>query len=50
MHNVTIEYWQIEKLVPYGKAIRKNGQLVARMAELIEEFGFKLPLLIRGTG
>lgn len=50
MKNTTIELWQTEKLVPYGKAIRKNEQLVARMVALIEEFGFKLPLLIRGSG
>src|SRR6266849_2170048 len=50
MKNVTIELWQIEKLIPYGKAIRKNDQIVSRMVALIEEFGFKLPLLIRGTG
>jgi DNA modification methylase len=50
MKNVTIEFWQVEKLIPYGKAIRKNDQLVSRMVALIEEFGFKLPLLIRGTG
>lgn len=48
--NVTIEYWKVEDLIPYGKAIRKNERLVSRMAELIEQFGFKVPLLVRSSG
>src|SRR6266487_262836 len=50
MTNVSVEFWKVERLVPYAKRVRKNEQLISRMAELIEQFGFKLPLLIRGTG
>src|SRR5207249_8994256 len=50
MKNLHIEVWPLEKLVPYAKAARKNDHAVQRMMALIEDFGFKLPLLIRGSG
>ena len=50
MNNLRIEMWPVEKLIPYPNAIRKNDHAVRRMISLIEEFGFKLPLLIRGGG
>src|SRR5205823_10583582 len=36
--------------IPYPNAIRKNDHAVRRMISLIQEFGFKLPLLIRSGG
>ena len=50
MNNLRIEMWPVEKLIPYPNAIRKNDHAVRRMIALIQEFGFKLPLLIRGGG
>ena len=50
MKNLCIEMWPVEKLIPYPNAIRKNDHAVRRMISLIQEFGFKLPLLIRGGG
>ena len=50
MNNLRIEMWPVEKLIPYPNAIRKNDHAVRRMISLIQEFGFKLPLLIRGGG
>jgi len=50
MKKLCIEMWPVEKLIPYPNAIRKNDHAVRRMISLIQEFGFKLPLLIRGGG
>src|SRR5436190_1908018 len=50
MKNICIEMWPVEKLIPYPNAIRKNDHAVRRMISLIQEFGFKLPLLIHGGG
>lgn len=45
-----IEYWDIEKLIPYARNPRKNDDAVPKMAGLIREFGFKVPVIIRSTG
>ena len=42
-----VELWPVTRLRPYARAIRKNDDAVTRMVALIEEFGFKLPLLVR---
>jgi ParB-like chromosome segregation protein Spo0J len=46
----TIEYWDIAKLRPYTRNPRNNDQAVDRMVAAIQEFGFKIPLLVRGDG
>ncbi len=50
MNFTQIELWPVERLVPHVRALRKNDHAVDRMVALISEFGFKLPLLIRGDG
>ena len=45
-----IEYWTIEKLVPYARNPRKNDAAVDRMCSSIREFGFKIPILARSDG
>ena len=45
-----IEYWDIEKLQPYVRNPRRNDDAVPKMAGLIREFGFKVPVIIRSTG
>ena len=45
-----IVYWDIEKLVPYVRIPRKNDEAVPKMAGLIKEFGFKVPIVIRSDG
>ena len=45
-----VEYWDIEKLIPYARNPRKNDDAVPKMAGLIREFGFKVPVVIRSTG
>ena len=49
-NRITIEVWPIAKLVPYARAMRRNDDAVDRMVATIQEFGFRLPLLIRGDG
>ena len=45
-----VEYWDIEKLIPYARNPRKNDEAVPKMAGLIREFGFKVPIVIRSDG
>lgn len=45
-----IQTWPIEKLVPYIRNPRKNDGAVDRMAASMQEFGFKIPMLIRSDG
>jgi hypothetical protein len=47
---MVIEFWPVSRLVPYAKTLRRNDHAVTRMAEIIAGFGFKLPLLVRGSG
>src|SRR5713226_10279501 len=48
--NKTIETWPVEKLVPYIRNPRKNDAAVTRMRASLTEFGFKIPMLVRGDG
>lgn len=45
-----IEFWPIDKLIPYARNPRKNDSAVGRMASSIQEFGFKIPVLARSSG
>ena len=45
-----VEHWSIDRLVPYAKNPRKNNSAVDQMCASIEEFGFKIPCLVRGDG
>ena len=50
MEKLKIEYWDIEKLIPYARNPRRNDEAVPKMAGLIREFGFRVPVIIRSTG
>ena len=50
MTKMKIEYWDIDKLIPYARNPRKNDDAVPKMAGLIKEFGFKVPVVIRSDG
>ena len=50
MEKLKIEYWDIERLQPYARNPRKNDEAVPRMAGLIREFGFRVPVIIRSSG
>lgn len=50
MKNIHIEYKKISELKPYRNNPRKNNKAVDAVAKSIEEFGFKNPIIIDGTG
>lgn len=50
MAGLKIEQWPIEKLTPYARNPRKNDEAVPKMAGLIREFGFKVPIVARSDG
>jgi len=45
-----IETWDVHRLVGYDRTPRKNDHAVDRMVASIEQFGFKIPILILSTG
>jgi DNA modification methylase len=47
---MTLEYWPIEKLLPYARNPRKNDHAVEKGANWIKEFGFRVPILAKSTG
>jgi DNA modification methylase len=47
---MTLEYWPIEKLIPYARNPRKNDQGVDKAASWIKEFGFRVPILAKSDG
>jgi len=50
MTDLQIEQWPIERLIPYCRNPRKNDDAVPKMAGLIKEFGFKVPIVARSDG
>src|SRR5437867_13203200 len=44
-----LETWPLTRLVPYARNPRKNDHAVDRMVASIREFGFKVPVLARGS-
>ena len=45
-----IHTWPIANLRPYTRTLRKNDHAVKRMMAAIDEFGFRIPLLVRSDG
>ena len=50
MEKLNIEYWPIGRLLPYARNPRKNDHAVEKMASVIAEFGFRIPIVARSTG
>ena len=50
MTELKIEQWPIDQLIPYCRNPRKNDEAVPKMAGLIKEFGFKVPIVARSDG
>jgi DNA methylase/ParB-like nuclease domain len=48
--SLEIQIWPIDKLVLYARNPRKNDAAVDRMCKSIQEFGFKIPCLVRSDG
>ena len=45
-----LEDWPIGRLIEYDRNPRKNDDVVARMAQAIVEFGFRIPIVARSDG
>jgi len=45
-----VQHWQVHRLTPYARNPRRNDDAIDRMAASIQEFGFKIPVLARGSG
>jgi ParB-like chromosome segregation protein Spo0J len=45
-----IQHWAISKFVRYRHNLRKNDHVVDRMVASINQFGFKIPILVRSGG
>ena len=48
--SIQVQTWAIDRLVPYARNPRKNDGAVDRMCSSIQEFGFKIPCLVRSNG
>jgi hypothetical protein len=47
---LTIQYWALERLLPPSRKLRKNDPAVDRMVASIQEYGFKIPVLVSSEG
>ena len=45
-----VQEWPIERLVPYARNPRVNDHAVDRMASMIREFGFRVPIIAKSDG
>ncbi len=50
MRELRIEYWDIERLVPYENNPRKNDHAVGKMVHVLSEVGFVTPVLAKSDG
>ena len=46
MSELRLEYLPVSELIPYIKNPRKNDAAAEKLVPLIEEFGFKIPILV----
>jgi hypothetical protein len=42
-HSLEIQFWPLDRLIPYARKPRKNDAAVDRMCGSIREFGLKIP-------
>lgn len=47
---ITVELWDINRLLPYEKNPRKNDHAVDRAAKIIARVGFRIPILVQSDG
>ena len=50
MPELRIEYWPVSRLRPYEKNPRRNDAVVPKMVEVLQEFGFRIPILAKSDG
>lgn len=49
MTEMQIEYWEIDRLLPYVRNPRQNDHVVEKVAQAIREFGFRVPVIARSS-
>src|SRR5258706_1523561 len=47
---IQLETWPLTRFIPYARNPRRNDHAVDRMVASIREFGFRVPILARGSG
>jgi DNA modification methylase len=47
---LTVEYWPLERPIPYARNPRKNDGAVDKVAASIKEFGWKQPIVVDSEG
>ena len=50
MKNIEIVVKKLDELVPYENNPRNNEEAVSKVAASIEEFGFKVPIIVDADG
>ncbi len=50
MNQLKIEMFDTNRITPYARNPRRNDGAVDQMCGSLREFGFKVPLLVRGDG
>jgi len=48
--DLKIHQWEVTKLIAYARNPRKNDHAVKQMASVIQEFGFRIPIIAKSTG
>jgi len=48
--DLKIEQWPVDRLIPYARNPRRNDAAVPRLAGMIKEFGFRVPVIARSDG
>ncbi|MGD7309470.1 DNA modification methylase, partial [Ralstonia pseudosolanacearum] len=47
---MNLQYWPVERLIDYARNPRRNDHAVDKMAAVITEFGFRIPVVVKSTG
>ncbi|MBF0185455.1 MAG: DNA modification methylase [Magnetococcales bacterium] len=50
IEGLKVSEWPTEKLIPYARNPRVNDHVVDKMAAVIREFGFRIPIIAQGDG
>lgn len=50
MSKLIVKQWRLDRLREYGRNPRKNDDVVDRMCEAIQEFGFRIPIVAKSDG
>ena len=50
MQQLQLEQWPLSRLIAYARNPRKNDHAVKQMASVIQEFGFRIPIIAKSTG